>query len=106
MKDKLIKIKRSRMKPEELFLIDILNYITIKEQTKNITIWEKDGQILFTQDFKNGWLWVSYKIWDRIREFFDDDYSKTHFSIKKIVKDYLNWDNLEPLRKSKTKHER
>ena len=52
MIDKLIKIKRSRYKQEELFLIDLFNASTSRENKNNI-IWEKNNEICFIYSKKD-----------------------------------------------------
>ena len=99
MKDKLIKIKRSRVKPEELFLIDILNDITIFEQNINpdIIFWVKDGEILFKQNINSGVLSVNYyKVWSVLSSDYDIYFTDIRQFIKDMVEKYMKWYGTKP----------
>ena len=100
MKDKLIRIKRSRMKPEELFLIDILNNITIKKQTlyDDSIYWETDGIIMFIQNFYDNCLYVKHThIWYVLTSTFCYSESDVVLLIESVVKKHMGWFGLTPV---------
>ena len=95
LKNKLIRIKRSRYRSEELFLIGILNDITIYEPvtTKDRIFWKYDEKVIFEQRFKTNTLVCDHlKIWKVLREKYNLSDIETKLTIKKIVEEYLNWD--------------
>ena len=84
--------------PEEFFL-DIIDGIKIKPQTKypDSIFWEKNGKVIFEQDFKKNQLYVDYKsIWMIFEKIFGLQYSETELFIKNMVEEYLNWRGLTP----------
>ena len=99
MKDKIIRIKRSRMKPEELFLIDIFNDMTIFEQNRfpYIVFWVKDGETLFKQNINDGMLSVNYyKIWSVLSSDYDMYFTDIGQFIKYMVEKHMNWYGIKP----------
>ena len=86
MRDKLIRIKRSRLKPEELFLIDILNDIIIrKDEFSDGVYWDKDGYTLFKSDFEDGFLYVDYdRIWSILESHISCDFIQIQSFIKML----------------------
>ena len=93
IKDKLIRIKRSRLNPEELLLIDIFNGMTVKEQTlyPNNICWEKDGNVLFLHSLIETYLIVNYnEIWRELEKYFRT-YTQIQSFINKMVEENLNW---------------
>ena len=83
--------------PEEFFL-DVIKDIKVKEQTKyNESIfWEKNGKIIFEQDFKKNVLYVDYDtIWVFFDKIFGLQYHETKLFIKNMVEEYLNWRGLK-----------
>ena len=85
--------------PEEFFL-DVIKDIKVKEQTKypQSIFWEKNGKIIFEQDFKNNLLYVDYKsIWMVFEKIYDLQYSETQLFIKNKVEEHLNWKGLTPI---------
>ena len=107
MRDKLIKIKRSRLKPEELFLIDILNEIEIVFKNDYFIFWGIDDEILFLEKLEEGWLSCNrIRIWiiieSLIRKSLNLDnhvmcYDITRNLIIEISKSYKDWEELTPL---------
>ena len=91
IKDKLIRIKRSRLKSEEIFLIDIFNGMTIKEQTlyPNNICWEKDGNVLFLYKPKTNHILVNYSdIWEKLdKQYFS--YKDKQLFLNKMFSYYL-----------------
>ena len=106
MRDKLIKIKRSRLKPEELFLIDILNEIKIIHQNDYFIFWGISDEILFVENLEFGWLSCSReKIWDVIDDTYGENYeygvgtkyNKIRGLIRETSKLYKDWEELTPI---------
>ena len=63
---KIQKIKYLRLKPEERFLIDILEKVEFiyDDGYPDSEFYQINGEILFEQDSKNEYFWVHYdKIW-------------------------------------------
>ena len=84
--------------PEEFFL-DVIKDIKVKEQTKypQSILWEKNGKIIFEQDFKKNVLCVDYgTIWVVFENIFGLEYDETRLFIKNMVEEYLNWRGLTP----------
>ena len=89
MRDKLIRIKRSRYKPEELFLIDLIYGMSIREQSiyNDRVFWEKDNKIIFELCYSR--LRVNYKlIWKPVGEKHNLTYIEMCILIKKVVSEY------------------
>ena len=79
--------------PEDFFL-DVIKGIKIKKQTKypDSLFWEKNGKILFEQDFENMDLWVNYDIiWKIFEKVFGMEYNEIQLFIKGMVEEHLNW---------------
>lgn len=84
--------------PEDFFLY-IIKDIKIKEQTKfpDSVFWEKNGKIIFEQNFKNKELYVDYNtIWVIFWKVFNIDYGETQKIIIGVVEEYLNWKGFTP----------
>ena len=99
IRDKLIRIKRSRYKPEELFLIDILNDIELKEQYEypDSVFWVVGDVIMFEQDFKHKRLFVNDGyIWSVFETKYGYKYTKIESIITDVVGKYLNLKDLIP----------
>lgn len=62
--NKIKQIKYQRLKPEERFLIEIIDGIVkIDDYTSfGSTFWKKNDLILFEQDLEKGWLRVNYEL--------------------------------------------
>lgn len=83
----------------EEFFLDVINGIKIKPQTKypKSVFWEKNGKIIFEQDFKNGYLWVECdSIWVIFEKIFSLQDTEIRRFIKNGVKKHLNWKGLKP----------
>ena len=82
--------------PEEFFL-NVIDGIKVKEQSKypESFFWEKNGRIIFEQDFKNNILYVDYKsIWVIFEKIYGLQYLEIKLFIKNMVEEYLNWNGL------------
>lgn len=89
MRDKLIRIKRSRYKPEELLLMDLVDGMYIIQQTKspNNVFWEKDNKIIFEIAYSN--LRVNYDlIWNPVREKYNLTYTEMCSLMRTVVSKY------------------
>ena len=86
--------------PEEFFL-DVIKDIKLREQTKypESVFWEKNGKILFEQDFKNNMLYVDYKsIWVIFEKIFSLQNAEIQRFLKNGVDENLNWKGLTPVK--------
>ena len=84
--------------PEE-FLLYRIDGMKIKEQVKypNIIFWEKDGKIIFEQDFGNMDLCVNdITIWSVLEKGFGLVYDEMQLLIEKFVEEHLNWKGFSP----------
>ena len=84
--------------PEELFL-DVIKDIKVREQIKypESVFWEKNGEVIFEQNFKRNSLYVDYNsIWFIFEKIYGLQYSETELFIKNMVEEYLNWRGLTP----------
>jgi hypothetical protein len=99
MKEIIQEIRKSRLKPEMVWFIDFIKDIKIKEQDTypEIILWEKDGEIVFEQDFDNHILWCSF---DKIWSILEWDYSLYYIEIQKLIintmEDRLNISGFTP----------
>ena len=85
--------------PEELFL-DVIKDIKVREQIKypESVFWEKNGEVIFEQNFKRNSLYVDYNsIWFIFEKIYGLQYSETELFIKNMVEEYLNWRGLTPM---------
>ena len=90
-KEKIIRIKRSRYKPEELYLMDLIDGMYIIQQTKspNNVFWEKNNKIIFEQETQHDRLKVNYNlIWKVVGEKYDLTYIDVCKLMKKILIQY------------------
>ena len=90
---KIKKIKELRLKPEERFLIDILDkvkFIYDKEKPDS-EFYQVDGEILFEQNSKNGWFWVHY---DKIWSVLESDFNLKRHEIIKLIQGMV-WERLK-----------
>ena len=93
----LKELKKNRLTPAERWLLETIEGCEPEKQSNGDVDWYKDGYWLFQQDFKNGWLWVSYSIiWKVLEEEFGLNYSETQELIKNVMYDYTNNGSLTP----------
>ena len=84
--------------PEELFL-DVIKDIKVREQIKypESVFWEKNGEVIFEQNFKRNSLYVDYNsIWFIFEKIYGLQYRETELFIKNMVEEHLNWRGLTP----------
>lgn len=99
LKDKIKRIKLSRLIPEERFLIETLDGIEKFTDTKypNSVFYKKDEIILFEHDLKSNILWCNQKIiWSVFVDKYQYDYIHTLLIIKRIVNEFLDLENIRP----------
>lgn len=100
IKDKIKQIKYLRLKPEERFLLDMMNGIKpfISKNYPKSIFWKKDDDILFEQDYKNGWLRCNYnKIWSVFSKKYEYSYPEIQSFIKSVVDKDTNLGGLTPV---------
>ena len=91
MRISLKELKKNRMTPAEKFVLEIIEGVKPKTNPDGNVDWYKDGNWLFKQDFKNGYLWVSYNyIWSVLRNEFGLNYDEIQELIKNVMYDYTN----------------
>ena len=83
--DQIKRIKYLRIKPEERFLIDILNKVKkgFSDEYPQSTYYSLNGKILFEQDGKNDVFWVRY---DDVWSVLINKYRLKHHIIRDIIK--------------------
>ena len=84
--------------PEE-FLLWVIDGMKIKEKTKDTDyiIWEKNGKIIFAQDFDHMQLYVDDEsIWCVLEKVFGLDYDEIKSIITDVVEEHLNWNGFTP----------
>ena len=81
--EKIQKIKYLRLKPEERFLIEILDKVEFvyDDEKPDSEFYQIDGEILFEQDSKNGWFLVHSKIWAVL----EMKFNLSHKEIREII---------------------
>jgi hypothetical protein len=99
MKDILRKIKYSRLKPEERFLIDILHNVTIfeNEEYPNNLYYKYNNEIVFNYNLKNGNFYANNtKIWSILNSKFHLNYQQVSLLIKGMVEEHLKLKEITP----------
>ena len=87
----LKELKKNRLTPAERWVLERIDGCVPKTYSNGVVYWYKDGKHLFTQDFKNGYLWVSYKyIWSVLEEEFGLNYNEIQELIKNVMYDYTD----------------
>ena len=99
LKDKIHKIKKSRLSPAEKFLYSI--FWNLKEYYSNkhpdSVFYKKDDEILFEYDKKNNFFWYHYdKIWLVLDSNYDLNYQETKELIKDVVWKVLKLKEVTP----------
>ena len=105
LKDKIRQIKYLRLKPEERFLIEMVDGIEsfISKKYPQSIFWKKNDIILFEQDFKNGWLRCNYElIWSVLQNKYGYKYTDTQSFIKKWVDRNTKLGGLTPFHSNTT----
>lgn len=91
--DKIKKIKLSRMEPEEVFILDIINKVkqcSVNDSNKFLK-YKIDGNLIFSYDKRFKSLWIDYFIIHEINSYCDN-MKNTHELIEKYFKKYLHDD--------------
>ena len=98
--EKIQRIKYLRLKPEERFLIEILDKVEFiyDDEKPDSEFYQVDGQILFEQDSKNRWFLVDY---DKIWSVLESDYDLNYKEIRELIQ-VMVWERLK--RKVDTPH--
>ncbi len=86
------KLKEQRLTPADKFVLDKVKGVKPDESSKNTNIaWHKDGEWLFSQDFKCGVLVVNYNcIWGVLKKEYGIQYSEIQQLIKNVMYKYTN----------------
>ena len=67
----LKELKKNRLTPTERFVLETIEGCKPETLSNGDVDWcDKDGKLLFTQDFKNGWFDVNFFIWFVLRDEF------------------------------------
>ena len=91
--EKIQRIKYLRLKPEERFLIDILDkveFVYNNEYPKS-EFYRVDGEILFEQDSKNRRFWVHF---DKIWLILESDFNLNNKEIRELIQCTV-WERLK-----------
>ena len=91
-------LKQQRLTPAEKFVLDKVKGVKPVESSKNTNIvWYKDGEWLFTQDFKCGVLVVNYNcIWGVLKKEYGLQYSEIQQLVKNMLCKYHNNFQINP----------
>jgi hypothetical protein len=92
-------LKEQRLTPAEKFVLNKVKGAKVSEPYGNgDVIWyDKDGELLFQQDFKNTTLWVSYTdIWFFLVKQYCLNYDETQRVIYNVMYKYTNNGQLTP----------
>ena len=93
----LKELKKNRMTPTEKFVLETIEGCEPETKPNGDVDWWKDGKFLFTQDFKNGYLFVSYKyIWSVLEKEFGLNYNQTQELINNVMCNYTNNGEITP----------
>ena len=93
----LKELKKNRMTPAERWVLDTIEGVEPIKDSYGDVDWNKDGNWLFEQNFKNGFLWVNYPIiWKVLGEEFGLNYNEIIELIKNVMYDYTNNGSLTP----------
>jgi molecular chaperone DnaK (HSP70) len=98
MKEIIEEIRKSRIRPEEIWFID---YIKDLEEVKSknypdCIFFKKDGEVVFEQNTKNMYLYTSGKIWSVFEKKFVLEYDEIKSLIKYWVEENLNRKGIIP----------
>jgi hypothetical protein len=99
MKVLIQEIRKSRLKPEELWFIDFIKDLeeVKSEDYPDSIFFKKDGEVVFEHDLKDNTLWCHYyKIWSVFEDEFGINYVESQLLIKNVVEEHLNWRGLTP----------
>ena len=93
----LKELKKNRLTPTEKWLLETIEGCEPETCPSGNVDWYKDSWWLFTQDLKNGLLWVSYpKVWIILKYEFGLNYNESQELIKNVMYDYTNNGSLTP----------
>lgn len=99
IKDKIKEIKYLRMKPEERFVLDIINDLEECYHPKydNLIFFRKNLNLIFRYDIENGDLWCNYEhIWRILEKRFELKYEDIQFLIKYMLEKHLFNNSINP----------
>ena len=90
--DKAIKLlSKKDMSSAEKWVLENIEWVKPKTQSNGDVEWNKYGEWLFTQDFKNEWLLVSNaQIWKVLVEEFDLKDYEIHDLLIKVLRKYTD----------------
>jgi len=88
---KINKIKELRMKPEERFIVNIINsVIPYNHQKDNYLLKYKNGdKLMFSYDIRYNTLWIDYLIYKGVSQYSNDE-NYLYDIIKRYFKNYLH----------------
>jgi hypothetical protein len=86
------KLKEQRLTPADKFVLDAIKGAKANEPDENGDVrWYKDGDCLFKQSFKSGYLWVNYSaIWLVLQGEHGLEDNKIQQLIKNVMYKYTN----------------
>jgi len=100
LKEKIKQIKYSRLKLEEIF---VLNHITdtekyIHKDYPTSIFYKKDNVLLFEWNQKNGYFYCSYtKFWSILQSKYNLNYNEIKSLIKRLVEEHLIKTDITPI---------
>lgn len=98
MIDKIRLIKYLRLKPEQKYLLDILNNLKLSIDNKypHSIFFNNNDIMLFQWDYKNGYFWCNYNdIWHKLEVKYNLGYFEVKYLIKNIINDFLLNNNIK-----------
>lgn len=98
MIDKIRLIKYLRLKPEQKYLLDILNNLKLSRDNKypHSIFFNNNDIMLFQWDYKTGYFWCNYNdIWHKLEVKYDLGYFEVKYLIKNIINDFLLNNNIK-----------
>jgi hypothetical protein len=99
MKELIQEIRKSRLKPEEVWFIDFIKDLEEVKSDKypNSIFFKKNGEVVFKQDTKYMYLECNYnEIWSVFENKFSFEYDDIQSLIMNVVEEHLNWRGVTP----------
>ena len=92
----LKELKKNRLTPTEKWVLKRIEGAEPTTLSNGNVEWRKDGKLLLKQDFKKGYLWVSYdRIWGVLGEKFGLKDNEIIELLTNLLYDYTNNDKLK-----------
>lgn len=93
--NKIRKIKESRLKDDEKYILNIINnlkYVYIQQWDKTSEIYTYDGDIIILKKKIEKIIYVNDFIWEKLKLDFGYNNNEILKLVSHIIKNYLSWD--------------